>query len=297
MYPFEEMTITNIITHICSRIGTVADTFVASCGQTELADHMSETQVYWPEWLRWGNSDWGTLGNLAVNSLIVGVVVVILLVFIRRMSKCIPTAVRDISLKWSFVIVWFLGFLVYDVGMCTGQYISLVTNAPMAILYAFKIFLFDSDVSEIHEPFHESWVYSMFFALVHFFAAIISTLFLIKYFGYNILSRGRMWLASRTCAKTVSETYVFWGFNDQTKNLIESIQKHYIDVGKNDYRIVIVRTGNENDDDKPEERTGFARIFDFLAMPTSELEKLESLGCLCTGSCTDLQGINADNKD
>lgn len=297
MYPFEEMTITDIITHVCSRIGTAVDTFIVCNGKTGLADYMNETQVYWPEWLRWGNGEWGTLGNLAINSLITGVVVVFLLVCIRRISKCIPSSVRDISLKWSFIFVWFLGFLVYDVGMCTGQYISLLTNAPMAILYAFKIFLFDSDVSEIHEAFHESWVYSMFFALVHFFAAIISTLFLIKYFGYNILSRGRMWFASRTCAKTVSETYVFWGFNDQTKNLIESIQKHYTEVGKNDYRIVIVRTGNGNDDDKPEERTGFARIFDFLAMPTSDLEKLENLGCLCTGSCTDLQGINADNKD
>lgn len=290
------MTITDTIPHVCNYVEKAVDTLICGNSNPELTGYMRENPDKWFDWLTWNtNGDWSVLVNLAANSLIIGVILVIILGFLRWRSKRLSTSFRDISLKWFFLIVWIYGFVVYDVGMCTGQYVSLVANAPMAILYAFKIFLFDSDVSEIHEAFHKSWVYSLNFALVHFFAAIISTLFLIKYFGYNILTRGRMWRASIKCAKTKGETYVFWGFNDQTKKLIESIQRHYKDESNTDYRIVIVRTNNEDDGDKPEERTGLARIFDFLSMPTSELEKLESLGCLCTGSYTNLSGINADN--
>lgn len=278
--------------------GQVLDS--ASCTVETVAEYMNKEIEQYPDFwsafltfLNWGDSAWKPLVRLAAYSIIIGLFLAIILIVIRAITKRFPIRFRDVTLKWSFAAVWFYGFLVYDVGMCTGQYISLLTNAPMAIIYAFKIFLFDSDVSEIHEAFHNSWVYSFNFALVHFLAAIISTLFLIKYFGYNILARVRMWCEARKCTK--KETYVFWGFNDQTKNLIENIQQHNKEENNTDYRIVLVRTNNKNDDDKPEKRTGFARIFDFLVLPTSELEKLERLGCLCTGSYTNLSGINADN--
>lgn len=292
------MTVTDSIRNMYGSIENTADTLIWGNSNPELAGYMHKNPDKWFDWLTWNTSDdWSVLGNLAVNSIIIGIVIVLLMVFIRWGSKRLSTSFRDFSLKWLFLFVWFYGFIVYDIGMCTGQYISLVTNAPMAIFYAFKIFLFDSDVSEIHDAFHISWAYSLNFALVHFFAAVISTLFLIKYFGYNILARSRMWWASRKYAKAVGETFVFWGFNDQTKNLIESIQQHYKDENNTDYRIVIVRTNNKNDDDKPEERTELARIFDFLSMPTSELEKLEELGCLSTSSYMNLNGINADSDN
>ncbi len=242
------------------------------------------------------HSDWEILGPLASYSILIGFVVVIALILVRGITKEVPDVVRDRLLKWGFAFVWLYGFVVYDVGMCTGQHISLLTNAPMAIIYAFKIFTFDSDVSEIHEHFHSSWFYSMNFALVHFLAAVISTLFLIKYFGFNILAKFKMWRTSRMFAKTMSETFVFWGLNEPTIHLIESIKNKY--SGSSDYRIVIVRT-SKDDNEAPEKRTGFARIFDFLAMPTSELEKLKKIGCLTTGSYTNLAGINAvsDKED
>lgn len=275
-----------------------ADALIQEHGGSELAGCLNEATDNWVACNLWNaNGEWSVLGNLAVNSIIAGILTVIVLVLIRWGSKRLPSYFRDISLKWFFLAVWVYGFVVYDVGMFSGQYVSLITNAPLAILYAFKIFLFDGDVSEVHEAFHESWEYSLNFALVHFFAAIISTLFLIKYFGYNLLANARMWLASRKWAKTVGETYVFWGFNDQARNLIESIRQHYKDEGSSDYRIVIVRTKSRKEEDGAEEQTGIARIFDFLSMPASQLEKLEELGCLCTGSYRDLSQINADGDN
>lgn len=210
-------------------------------------------------------------------------------------SKITPAKLKGSTMRLAFFLVWIYGFLVYDIGMCTGEPISLVANAPLAALYAFKIFLLDSDISEIHNAFHESWVYSLNFALAHFFAAVISTLFVIKYFGFNIRAKWRMWIESHF--KTVDETYVFWGFNDATEKLIESIKTHY-EASKlsETYRIILVRLNND-DDDNPETRTGIGRIFDFLSIPTSELEKLQTLKCLTVGTYSNISNINAMEDD
>lgn len=198
------------------------------------------------------------------------------------------------NLKWWFLAVWLYGFVVYDIGMCTGQMISLLTNAPMAVLYAFKIFLFDSDVSEIHEPFHESWFYSLNFALVHLLAAFISTLVLIRLFGFNIWAGVRMWRAAGWFGRKVKDTYVFFGYNEQSVHLIESIQQHYEELKSNDFRIIVVRSESE---DKEEEReyTVFTRFFDFLSMPRSEMAKLQTLNCFTCSSYANLVNINPEN--
>lgn len=238
--------------------------------------------------------DWNVLFGLTGQASLLGLLVVTLLVLIWTAGKYRPKVLRKIKLKWVFCAVWVYGFLVYDIGMCTGEKISLITNAPMAILYAFKIFLFDSDVSEIHEAFHSSWAYSLNFALVHFLAATISTLFVIKHFGFNILSRIKMKMASCwPCRKVVSETYVFWGFNESVYHLVKSIQQHYGE--SKDYRVIIVNTNKDNNDN-PEEKTGFSRIFNFLSMPTSELDRLQSLRCFTDCSYVNISTINVKDN-
>lgn len=233
--------------------------------------------------------------SLANYSFIAGIVIVVLVFLLLCISTSYKARrIKGRFLRLCFAIVWFYGFWVYDIGMCTGDSISLWTNAPMAFLYAFKIFLLDSDVSEIHEAFHTSWSYSFNFALVHLLAAGVSTLFVIKYFGFNIVSKVRMW-GECHFKKSVDESYVFWGFNDATEKLIESIQSHYSKQRTSEsYRIILVRLNN-GDDDNPETRTGIGRIFDFLSIPTSELEKLQKLKCLTVGTYSNVSNINDPN--
>lgn len=244
-----------------------------------------------------GHDKFHTLFPVLANySSVIGIIITIAvgLLLYKGASKNLYK-VKSSLLGWSFAIVWIYGFFVYDIGMCTGDWISLVTNAPMAILYAFKIFLLDSDVSEIHEAYHGSWAYSLNFALVHLLAAIVSTLFVIKYFGFNILAKFRLWRESKF--KDVDESYVFWGFNDASEKLIESIKSYYQKYRPSDtYRIILVRLNN-NDDDNPETRTGIGRIFDILSIPTSELEKLQELKCLTVGTYSNISKINANEDD
>lgn len=235
--------------------------------------------------------------NIANYSFIAGVVIAIVIgIMVYSGASKSLRRVRSSLLGWSFVLVWFYGFIVYDIGMCTGDRISLWTNAPMAILYAFKIFLLDSDVSEIHEAYHGSWAYSFNFALVHLLAAIVSSLFVIKYFGFNIRAKWRMRKES-LFKKYADESYVLWGFNDASEKLIESIKQYYKESQPNtSYRIILVRLNN-GDDDNPETRTGIGRIFDFLSIPTSELEKLQDIDCLTVGTYSNIYNINANEDE
>lgn len=210
-------------------------------------------------------------------------------------SKITPAKMKGTAMRWAFFIVWICGFLVYDIGMCTGEPISLVYNAPMAAIDAFKIFLLNSDISQVHEAFFMSWRYSLFFTLVHFFAAVISTLFVIKYFGFNIRAKWRMWI--ERFFKAVDETYVFWGFNDASEKLIESIQSYYSEKRpESSYRIILVRLSKENDDN-PETRAGIGRILEFLSIPTSELERLKNIKCLTVGTYSSVPNINVANDE
>lgn len=196
--------------------------------------------------------------------------------------------IRETSLKGIFVFTWIYGFLVYDIGMSTGEKMSLITNAPMAVYYAFKIFVLESDVSQIQNDFHENWLFSGNFALVHFLAACVTTLFLIKHFGFNLISSIRMWFAAH--GRKFDDVYVLWGLNDASLHLAQDIKKHYTN-NKKDYRTIIVRT-NQTDDDSPENRTAMNRILDFLSMKNSEHDALQSIGCLSTGTYVDLARID-----
>ena len=236
---------------------------------------------------------WESLGTLAGWSILAGVLVVaFILIFWHLGKRHFPMSVKRMSLKWPFIAIWIYGFVVYDVGMCYDEKIALLTNAPMAILYAFKIFFFESDISEIHGHFHENWAYSMNFALVHFLAAVFSTVFIIRIIGFNLVARLKLWKASVwPFRKRKEETYVFWDFNEATYRLIKSIQSHYACTENSDkFRIIIVRTGNRSEI-STDRKAGLKRIFDFFSMPASELSRLEELGCFTVFTFENLRSL------
>lgn len=207
-------------------------------------------------------------------SLVIGIVsAVILLILSFVFSK---VRIDSTFLKVAFFISWFFSFVVYDIGMVTQSRFSLITNAPMAVIHAFSSFLFSSDVSEIREPFVKSWVFMTAFSWSHALSAFVSALFIIKIFGFNFIQRIRLYLESIfSCKKT--ETYVFWGYDDITHRMVESIKDHYGN-SKKTFRIVVVKTAEETDD-CADNAMGFQKILEILSLKNSELEQLHKLGC------------------
>lgn len=204
----------------------------------------------------------------------------------KRKKQNTNTSKKRRGIRWikpagfviCFLAIWLYAFIVYDIGMCTGDRISLITNAPMAMLYAFKVFLLESDVSEIHHEFHSSWVYSFNFALAHFFAAIYSTLLLIRIFGFQLVSWIKMSWAS-LWRPEVKDIYIFWQMNEPSELLMKNIKNNEDEKDKKKYRIVVVRTA-----ETPKEHSGshgkLDHVFNFVSMPSEEIDTFNEVECL-----------------
>lgn len=203
------------------------------------------------------------------------IIVVLLFLLLLWMSKYNKKSTHRGLTKW-FAIVWTMGFVVYDVGMYTGNPWSLLTNSPMAIIHAFGMFILDSDVSAIHVELHTHWIYMFAFSVAHIAAAVVSMFFVIKHFGFNIMAGIKM---ARERRKTKKTLYVFWGMNSATYYLAKSIKEHH--KSKN-YRIVVVRANS--DGDSTSERTQMERLFSFISLKNRDLDRLKELGCLTTNA-------------
>lgn len=229
-----------------------------------------------------GTSDqWLSLSKVAMWSSIVCLVTVGIIVLLWLAIRPVKKHISSIRLQTLFICALLFNFIVYDVGMCTGDFTSLWSNAPMAIIHAFEAFLLNSDVSAIHAPFHESWIFMLFFSLGHLLAAIVSTLFIIKHFGYNLMSRLRLFNVSRF-GKKVNHTYIFWGFNEASKNLVKGIFDHYRAIGSDDFRIIVIRANAV--DDEADSHIGIDRVFQFLSLKSNEIEFMEKHRCLTTST-------------
>lgn len=234
-------------------------------------------------------TEWPAMFQMVGWSVCAAVGAILLALLLCAFSRRFTRRISDLRLQVLFTIAWLANFVVYDTGMCTGQVWSLVTNAPMAILHAFGAFILDSDISEIHSPFCDSWIYMLLFSLSHAFAAMVSMLFVIKHFGFNIMARLKMYMTSMF-GSWVDATFVFWGFNEATCRMAESILSHF--SGKNERcRIIIVKT-DRTDDDNPESRTDVGRIFELLSLRNSEMERLQQLQCLTTGTYVNMSLVN-----
>lgn len=185
-----------------------------------------------------------------------------------------------------FGAVWVFGFVTYCVGMFItpdenteglSNWCRLIGVAPMAIVHAFGMFVLESDVSAVHEDFHENLMYMTCFSCAHLAAALVSMVFVIKHFGYNMIASMRLWFTSHLWFKK-DKLFVFWGMNEASFNLAKDIKEN----AKGSFRIIFVKTAD--DDENTSERTGLERLFNFLSMKNKELDNYKELGCLSTNA-------------
>ena len=208
-------------------------------------------------------------------------------------------------LTFCFVVVWVMGFVVYDIGMCpdtlesaTEAFWAALGVAPMAIVHAFEMFVLQSDVSAIHEGCHNSTSFMTFFSLAHLSAAIISLVFVIKHFGFNVVSGlQRIW-KTRIRVKDMQSLYVFWGMNEATYHLAtDVIGKERSEKGLS--KIMVVRINN--DKEGANERLAMERLFNFLSLSKdslSYLQELQESKCLTASTFGPLaSGSFAENSD
>ena len=211
----------------------------------------------------------------------------------------------DRNLTYAFVIVWILGFVVYDVGMYPDHSVkdnafwALLGVAPMAVIHAFGMFILQSDVSAIHEGCHNSAWFMFFFSIAHLLAAFISMVFVIKHFGFNIVAHVIRVYKTYFWPKEKENLYIFWGMNDATYYLAKDIINPKDSNNTHpDARIMIIRVNNAKED--PNKRIGMDRLFSFLSLSNNNLDNLQELqkmGCLTNSTFGSLTDIQASNKN
>ena len=189
----------------------------------------------------------------------------------------------------AFIVVWLFGFVVYDIGMYTGEPWSLLGNVPMAILHAFGIFILNSDVSEIQDAFHTNGWFMFGFSSVHFLAALVSLVFVLKHFGFSIIAaiKRKFFLSSK------ETTFIFWGMNDATYSLAKSVNQKFARDGG--CRVVVVRTNHETD--TAVVKNGMERLLNFLSLKNNDLERLKELDCIAMSTYSNLATIETQPKD
>lgn len=221
---------------------------------------------------------WGGIGSMLLYVFVMGMMAILL----YKKEKILNFCERYLSI--GFVVVWVMGFVIYDIGMYpehetdgTSAILTLLGVAPMAIVHAFEMFIFQSDISAIHEECHNNGWYMFFFSITHLAAASISLVFVIKHFGFNIVSNIIRYWRTYINVKNAENLYVFWGFNDASYFLAKDIMK---DRSEKD-TVVIVRMDNNKEEKKGP--LGMDRLFNFLSMTKRDLEnllKLQKAGCL-----------------
>ena len=188
-----------------------------------------------------------------------------------------------------FIGVWTIGFLIYNIGMfpdysnMDNMILPMLGVAPMAIVDAFGMFIFQSDVSAIHSECHNNSWYMFFFSITHFFAAFISLLFVVRLFSFNIAAYIIRFWKTYIRVRGYENLYIFLGMNDATYYLAKDmITKGKLDNGI----IVIIRIPNEKESTNAP--LGIERLFSFLSLTTNNLEHLQELQELLKGKSQDI---------
>lgn len=234
------------------------------------------------------------LESFMLNGVIV-YVIILLILFVLVWAYHHFEILANKTLKGVFFVAWTLGFIVYDIGMYTGEPLSIVGNAPMAVLHAFEMFILHSETSAIHEPFHNNWVFMMFFSLAHVLAAYVSTVFVIKQFGYNLISVLRIFWHSISLFSKKDITYVFWGLSDASYYLAKSIKSYHENAKNNNYRIIVVRANN--DSGQIGEHDGIRGLFNIFNIKNKDYYRLRELNCFITNAHSDLSLLQLQDEN
>jgi len=204
------------------------------------------------------------------------------LLFIIVFYKLFPTFGRfirnmlDRYLPLLVGVVWVMGFITYSAGMHLPVENNFFTVVPMSMIHATEMFFSISDISAIHQDCYNSRWFMTLYNICHFGAVLLSLVFIIRQFGYNLIEKLRIWIRSvafmlHIGKKAPKNVYIFWGINDATYNLAKSISEKQT----NSTIFIFVRTNDKESVDS--ESVGVSRFFKFFNVKNQELDKLRDI--------------------
>lgn len=237
-----------------------------------IRDILTNSEI-WPTWAIW---------TLAI-------------VFIFILFICIPKLRRFLDylsdhLLGITLIVWCAGIAIYTIG-AYEENLGFWTNVPRAIISSSKMFLTGHDLSRMQKELQADNVYMTMFSLIHFAAALISVLFVIKLIGFRIKSSVDLFISSLISPFTNKSLNIFWGVNESSFLLAEDICRH-----EKNSKIVFVNTEDIHED-LAAQKIGLSSILDVMSFSRSEISRIESIKALAVNCHYNLAGVPAGFHD
>ena len=138
------------------------------------------------------------------------------------------------NLKWIAACVFLVGVMVYMIGFdWEGSRNNLLVLFLRASVSSLEMFVSESDLIEVKHELKDSQFYMTIFSITHFTAVFVSAIFIIRLFGLRLMSMFRLWWNG--IWRHGDKLYVFWGVNEKSLTVAESILKaRRVLAGKNE---------------------------------------------------------------
>ena len=157
-------------------------------------------------------------------------ILVTLLAFVFLISIFIPKVKITLfrHLKIQAFVIWVCGVVLYMVGF--NEHGSAASNIALLLrscLSSMEMFVSHSDLIEVKDELHGNPTYMAVFALTHFCAVAISAIFILRLFGFRLLSWVKL-VGAYMCSwlRKDCNYYVMFGINSNTVALAKSISKN-----------------------------------------------------------------------
>ena len=209
-----------------------------------------------------------------VISLCIGLLIFCIVWWAVHSKKSFKSVTRHLG--WITFLVFVAGFVLYWVGYWEGGLVENVTGLLIsAAIASFEMFFAQSDLENVAQVYKDDYVFMTFFAVIHFFAILVSVTFIIHLIGFRFISNWKLRQWKR------KKLYIFWGINDKSLLLAKDI---WNTKGEADsYHLVFVKTPNEEEiTDKTE--FSFYHLLNRASQDKNVLNDLEDIDALVTYS-------------
>ena len=199
------------------------------------------------------------------------VVVVYLLFNKSRFSKFVSSNLLLLS-----VMIWFFGFVLYIIGYYKKSLLGLAV-VPRAFFASLKMFAMSCDISNVAENLREDAIYTMLFMLTHLAAVYLTFVFIFKMVGYKVKSAWRIIRYRFSFKAKNSVVHLFWGVNEASLSLAESIsanENHRKD------QLIFIDIDEEECRDCSNKKVTLNRIMNIITIPDEDIERLDKIDAL-----------------
>ena len=224
-------------------------------------------------------------------------ILVTLLAFVFLISIFIPKVkiILFRHLKIQAFVIWVCGVVLYMVGF--NEHGSAASNIALLLrscLSSMEMFVSHSDLIEVKEDLHNNPTYMAVFALTHFCAVAISAIFILRLFGFRLLSWVKL-AEAYMCSwlRKDCNYYVMFGVNSNTVALAKSISKNK----SNEHHYIIFINMPQKGHSHASTRFSFSHFFHSDSNGIDKyLEDIEEMGALLFISSRSFENPILGNK-